>query len=511
MNPDVVQQTVEPMRQIEQFKRLLEIQRKVGSERNIDVLAGLVMREVSELLAADRSSLFLFDPETMQLQATFAEGVAGARLVVPLRIGIVGVAVLTGTTLNIANVYEHPYFNPEIDSRGNYKTHCLLVTPILSAGGLALGGVELINKSTGHFSQADEQAIEAAAARLACLARNGALDATAAAHEIAALRTCVGCERGSVLMLDAPGKQLTALYADEMDAKDIVLNLRLGVAGLVAVTGQSLLIADTAIDPRFDASYDKRTGYHTRTILCVPLKNPSGEVLGVLQAINRRDGQFAAGDVELLESVAAIVAIAVENAILLQEHERQFISLTRALAASIDAKDALTAGHSQHVAEIAIGIGRELGFGEAELDVLRVAAMLHDYGKIGVDDKVLKKNGKLDEAEYGHMKRHAALTFSILDTIHFERKYRSVPQIASSHHETLDGRGYPRGLTANEIPFMAKILTVADIFEALTAERHYRTGMSIDQALGIIAADVGVKFDANVFAGLKRYLARKAG
>jgi len=464
---------------------------------------------VTELLDVDRSSLFLFEPDTMQLRATYAEGATENVLVVPLRMGIVGVAILTRKTLNIANAYEHPYFNPDIDAQAGYKTHCLLVAPILAEDGVALGGLEMINKSSGRFSRDDEHAVESAAARLAQLAAQGRLDAAAAAAEVAALRQSMVCERGSVLMLDDLAGQLVALYADGVPEEQIALNFKLGIAGVVAVTGDSLVIGDAAADRRFDASYDRRTGYRTRNILCVPMKNPKGDVLGVIQAINRSDGIFTEADTEMLTSVAGVVAIAIDNALLLEEHERQFLSMIKALAASIDAKDTLTAGHSHRVAEISLGIGGEMGFSSAELDVLRVAAMLHDYGKIGIDDKVLKKEGKLNDEEYTHMKRHAAISFSILDTIYFERKYRSVPLIASSHHETLDGSGYPRGLVSNEIPFMAKILAIADIFEALTADRHYRKGMEQLQALEIIEEGVGRKFDANVFAALKNYLAAK--
>jgi HD-GYP domain-containing protein (c-di-GMP phosphodiesterase class II) len=153
-----------------------------------------------------------------------------------------------------------------------------------------------------------------------------------------------------------------------------------------------------------------------------------------------------------------------------------------------------------------VAIARQLGFSGRELDVVEVAAILHDYGKIGVDDHVLKKPGKLSPEEYAHIQQHARLTHDILGRIHFARKYRNVPLIASSHHEYLDGSGYPRGLFAREIPFMSKILTVADVFEALTADRHYRKGMAPADAFRILDADVGRKFDAHVVAALKAWI-----
>ena len=129
---------------------------------------------------------------------------------------------------------------------------------------------------------------------------------------------------------------------------------------------------------------------------------------------------------------------------------------------------------------------------------------MHDYGKLGVDDAVLKKEGKLTADEYDHIKHHATMTHGILEKIFFARKYRAVPLIAASHHEYLDGSGYPQGLTEKQIPFMSKILTVADVFEALTADRHYRKGMSATEAMAILDEGIGKRFDPHVVAALKR-------
>jgi HD-GYP domain-containing protein (c-di-GMP phosphodiesterase class II) len=240
------------------------------------------------------------------------------------------------------------------------------------------------------------------------------------------------------------------------------------------------------------------------------LHDSNGEVLGVIQVINKSSGDFSDQDVVMLADVAGIVAIAVENAMLLRDGDKQFHSILEVMAASIDARDTLTAGHSFQVAQFATEIGRVLGFTESDLDVLRVSAILHDYGKIGIQDCVLKKQGGLDTTEFEHMKQHAAITHDILEKIYFAKKYRGVPLIASSHHEYLNGSGYPQGLGSNEIPFMAKILTVADVYEALTADRHYRKGMPSEQALSILQEGVnGNKFDAGILAALQKYLTRE--
>ena len=351
------------------FRHCLEIQRRVSSEHNLGRLAQVVMGEVTALLGADRSTLFLFDWDTMELRANFAEGVEGPALVVPLRMGIVGMAILRREITNVSNAYASPYFNPEVDSALGYRTESLLVAPLTGSDGRILGGLELLNKTTGRFSSADEALTTQAALRLARSVENGDRDSAHVEAEVSALRNAVGCDRGTLFVLDEGSGQLVAMHADGADGHPISLNMKLGIAGLTAVAGRSIRIAEAWEDPRFDRSVDQRTGYRTRSMLCVPLKSASGESVGVVQAINKHAGLFSPDDLATLEAVAGIVAIAIENAILFADQERQFHSMLAALAASIDAKDGLTAGHSSNVALHAVAIGGALGFSSEELDL----------------------------------------------------------------------------------------------------------------------------------------------
>jgi len=488
-------------------RKLIEIQHRIGVERDITLLPDIIMREVSDLLGTDRSTLFLIDWETMQLRACFAQGVEDNTIIVPLQMGIVGASILQRSILNIVNAHQHPYFNRNIDNITGYTSDSIMASPIFGDNGSILGGVELLNSTTGRFTKEDEKSLVSASIRLSRLLQESALDILQARVEMEMLHGKIGFDRCSIFKTDNTTGQLTALYSEGLEGNKITLNIKLGIAGLVAVTNQTLLIPDAASDSRFDSSYDKLTGYHTRNILCVPLRGVHGESLGAIQVINKLSGNLGELDVEMLTGVAGIVSIAIENAMLFKDSERQFNSVLEALAASIDARDTLTAGHSIKVAEIAVGIGKTMGFSEGDLDILRISAILHDYGKIGIDDSVLKKNGKLDEAEFSHMKHHATITHDILNKIHFSRKYQSVPLIASSHHECLDGSGYPSGLCSNDIPFMAKILAVSDIYEALTADRHYRKGMSQEQALEILQQNVDKqKLDGGVLTALRAFL-----
>jgi HD-GYP domain-containing protein (c-di-GMP phosphodiesterase class II) len=137
--------------------------------------------------------------------------------------------------------------------------------------------------------------------------------------------------------------------------------------------------------------------------------------------------------------------------------------------------------------------------------MIRVASLLHDYGKIGVDDAILKKPGRLTPEEYDHIKTHAPKTKSILEQVNFEGIYKEVPEIAGAHHEQLDGTGYPNGLKGDEIHFGAKIIAVADVFEALTSKRHYRDPMMVNDAFEHLQNNIGVHFEKQCVEALIRF------
>jgi HD-GYP domain-containing protein (c-di-GMP phosphodiesterase class II) len=203
--------------------------------------------------------------------------------------------------------------------------------------------------------------------------------------------------------------------------------------------------------------------------------------------------------------VAPQVAVGIHNIQLVEARLKQFQSILQALVASTEARDPITAGHSERVTDYAVGVCKELGLPSDYTDMIRVAASLHDYGKIGVDDSILKKNGRLDDNEYEHIKTHASKTKYILQRVNFEGIYKEVPEIAASHHEKLDGTGYPLGLKEEEIPFGAKIIAVADVFEALTARRHYRDPMPTNEAFDYLINNIGNHFDEECVGALINY------
>jgi HD-GYP domain-containing protein (c-di-GMP phosphodiesterase class II) len=170
-------------------------------------------------------------------------------------------------------------------------------------------------------------------------------------------------------------------------------------------------------------------------------------------------------------------------------------SLMRALAASIDARDGLTAGHSARVAHYSVGIARTLGQDVAAQYAIYYAALLHDYGKIGIDDAVLKKPGRLTPDEFDHIKLHPKFTYDILSKIEFPPELAALPMMAASHHERWDGTGYPWGLKEDATPLAGRIIAVADVYDSLTRKRHYRDPMPLDEVMSYLEEGRASHFD----------------
>ena len=249
----------------------------------------------------------------------------------------------------------------------------------------------------------------------------------------------------------------------------------------------------------------------TKSFICCPIIN-NQESLGIIAVDNVNSKQpLIQSDLTLMMSIASIIGISIRNAALIESKVRQFNSILFVLAASIDARDFLTAGHSEKVMDFSIGICNELGLSKEYTEMIRISALLHDYGKIGVPDAILKKSGKLSQEEYKEIQDHSAKTRTILERISFEGIYTQIPEIAGCHHEKLDGSGYPKGLRGEEIPLGARIIAVADFFEAITAKRHYREPMQINDAMELLTKEADIRLDGKIIKAFKRFYSKKYG
>jgi len=313
---------------------------------------------------------------------------------------------------------------------------------------------------------------------------------------MAEVRQILNADRCTVFIMDTGSKTLWSKIADGLGNKEIRMPVGKGIVGSVAESGEILNIKDAYSDERFNAETDGKTGYRTKTILAVPMKNNRGEVIGVFQVLNKKGSAFEEEDEKILSLLSRQAADAVENAFLYEEQKKMFESFIETLSHTLDTRDTLTAGHARRVTYFSLKLGEQLALGRDEIDLLKYSSWMHDLGKIGVREHILAKMGALTDEEFEKMKMHTNFTKDILERIYFKKEFRGIPLIASSHHENIDGSGYPCNLKENSIPFFARIIAVCDVFDAITSKRHYREPMPIMGVLQIIKKDTGRKFDA---------------
>lgn len=229
-----------------------------------------------------------------------------------------------------------------------------------------------------------------------------------------------------------------------------------------------------------------------KSAVCVPLK-VKDSVIGVITVSNSgSDTSFTEENVRLLSTLAANAAVAIENAQLFMSLELAYVGTVKALAAAIDAKDSYTQGHSTQVAGYCLMLAEEIGLSDEEKKAVETAAYLHDIGKIGVRDEVLLKPGRLSLSEMNEIRHHSMISANILAPVPFPWQ---VTPIVRHHHERWDGSGYPGGLKGHEIPLLARVLAVADAFDAMTSKRPYRKKKTFQEAVDELKVCSGTHFD----------------
>jgi HD-GYP domain-containing protein (c-di-GMP phosphodiesterase class II) len=258
----------------------------------------------------------------------------------------------------------------------------------------------------------------------------------------------------------------------------------------------SLLSWDAGADERLRRG-ESVIHQNIRAVICAPVATER-QVLGVLYADNlTQPGAFIEGDLDLLALIGNQAGMAIQRARLQDELEQSFFDTIRAIVATIDAKDGYTHRHSERVATFAVSLARELGHPTDELVMIRLAAMVHDVGKVGVPESILNKPDRLTEAEFDQMKLHPVHGANILRHIHSPMLDRILPGVLS-HHERWDGSGYPKSLAGPEIPFLGRLLAVADVLDALSSGRPYRESVSFPEAIELLRRRAGIDFDPEI-------------
>jgi HD-GYP domain-containing protein (c-di-GMP phosphodiesterase class II) len=305
-------------------------------------------------------------------------------------------------------------------------------------------------------------------------------------------------EAGSLLLVDEEKGQLhfEVVSGDkEEDIKTISLNFGEGIAGWVAQNGKPLIVNSPEKDRRFFKGVDEKTEFKTKNIICVPVKIKE-KIIGVLEAVNKQGGgRFDEEDLSLFTSLADQAAIALDNSRLYRELEEMFFQTADSLADAIEQRDPYTGGHTQRVTLYSQAIGKYLQLKPSERKWLKITSVLHDIGKIGIEDHILKKPERLNPQEFEMIKRHSEIGAKIVEHI---RQLKEIIPGVKYHHEQVNGKGYPDGLMGKDIPVLAKIVAVADTYDAMTTDRPYRKAMEKEEAIEELKRCSGTQLDKEV-------------
>jgi len=320
------------------------------------------------------------------------------------------------------------------------------------------------------------------------------------------------------------GNRLEFVVAQNDAVGDIVAALpRLAVdvdndslTGFVAFTGQVVNVPDAHSLPgdapfRIDRAFDKATGYRTRSILAIPLKCPNGEVVGVLQLINRLDESgrvvpFPDQEAPAIMSLASMAAVSIHNLLLTEQLKQAHLDTIIRLSVAGEFRDNDTAHHIRRISRLTALIARALGQKDSQVELIEAASAMHDIGKIGIPDSILLKPGPLTEEERRIVETHTLIGAEILAEPTNEMMSMA-RDIALWHHERWDGAGYPHCLKGERIPLCARITCLADVFDALATKRCYKEAYPIEKVVDIIRAETGRHFDPDVTRAFFRVFA----
>ncbi|WP_088892747.1 adenylate/guanylate cyclase domain-containing protein [Leptolyngbya ohadii] len=343
--------------EFQHFLKAIELINDETLETMLEQILQAFTLKIGQLLRADRTTIFLVDLEKEQLWSKVAQGSDGkpTEIRVPLRVGIAGHVASTGECLNIHDAYEHPLFNPEVDRQTQYRTRNILCMPVFSSDRQVVAVVQLLNKQQGNFFDAeDERLFREFAESMGIIlescnsfyiaARNqrgvaALLKATSSLGQSLDLdktlrvvmeeaRTLMQADRSTLFLLDHDKNELWSKIAkaDGESLIEIRIPANRGIAGYVASTKLPLNVPDAYEDPRFDSTIDRKTGYRTRSILCMPIFNSEGDLIGVTQLINKLQGTFNASDEKFMQAFNIQAGVALENAQLFQSvmQEKQY-------------------------------------------------------------------------------------------------------------------------------------------------------------------------------------------
>ena len=401
---------------------LLEMAQSLGRHLSLEPLFREVITRASQLLKADRATLFLIDFKTQELWSRVAQGLLSEEIRFPRDRGIAGHVATTGEILEIPDAYQHPLFNPAIDKETGYHTRSILCAPIRGTDGRVIGVLQAINHVDGVFGDNEIAMADGLCPVLGLLLEHAGLYEVVVAREkevqaLLDVATALGqslklgelvsrimaltsqimdADRSTLFLIDEERRQLWSKVAQGLEETEIRIPMDQGIAGHVARTGETLNIPDAYQHELFNPEVDRKTGYRTRTILAHPLRDSEGKVFGVTQVINRRDGAFGPDDERRLDAFSAQAAVCLENARLydrvrsMKEYLESILRSVTDGVVTVDTDGRLTTINlaAQRLfktrAEGAVGKDKEELFGSRNEEILELIARVQESGEPGM-------------------------------------------------------------------------------------------------------------------------------
>ncbi len=303
----------------------------------------------------------------------------------------------------------------------------------------------------------------------------------------------VNADGGALLFIDQGGKLAITETAGESYSAAYWLEQPFVAAARLVVRQQEPVLVDNGTPLPSDSLLPLPGDL--RSLLSYPLKTPS-RTIGVLNLVRRNEHDpFSNLDKEIINVLASQASISIENVRLYHNIRDNYLKTIRAFALAVEAKDEYTHGHSENVMKYTVVLAKHLGLPDHEIELVKYAGLLHDIGKIGISENILNKTGKLTVQEFEEIKKHPELGARIISDVPF---LKSLVPMVLHHHEFYNGCGYPMKIAGTAIPFGARILSVADAYEAMTSDRPYRRSLSEGVAADILFKERGKQFDPGV-------------